>query len=127
MADEEGAAPSVAAAAPAAVFKKRNRGGNIRRKPTAGEGGGVDGDAAPADDGDSGLAKRTATGGKARRDGLAFSTAKGKEAEASFAFEASGLLQQQGDQGATRGIETETQFDRDARCARRCRPPRNVA
>lgn len=58
---------------------------------------------------------------RAKKDGLAFSTADKKES-AVFKFEASRLLQQQGDQGATKTIETETEFDRDARYSSRAAP-----
>lgn len=90
------------------VFKKRNRGGNLRKKPAAVEEDGG------ADEGDGGVNLKKP---KQRRDGLAFKATKDKDAVA-FAYEASGLLQQHGDQGATKGIETETEFDRDARALR---------
>ena len=51
---------------------------------------------------------------KAKKDGLAFSTSSKKES-AMFTFDSSRQVQQSGDQGATKGLETETEFDRDAR------------
>mmetsp|Transcript_14513 Transcript_14513/g.40875 ORF Transcript_14513/g.40875 Transcript_14513/m.40875 type:complete len:321 (-) Transcript_14513:186-1148(-) len=102
-----GAAPAGEEPVAATFAKRRNRGANIRKRaaesdPAAGE---------PDEE------KVNIQRSKAKKDGLTFSTASKKD-KAVFNFEANRMLQQQTDQGATKGIETETEFDRDARALR---------
>lgn len=104
----EQAAPGASAADPgptAVVFKKKNR-GNVRKRATADE------------EGSGGEGDETAVIRKAKQtkgDPLAFSTKREDKEQVTFAFESNKALQM-GNSDATRMLETETEFDRDARC-----------
>ncbi|KAF8065524.1 zZinc finger CCCH domain-containing protein 1 [Scenedesmus sp. PABB004] len=122
--DDEGAAPAAAADAPAAAAAaaapapaaakppRKNRGNLRKRAPADGDGGdGGGGD----DDGTSVVRKAKAQ----RGDPLAFSTKKEAGADGhgvTFASSAAPLAAK--DESATRALETETEFDRDARAQR---------
>ena len=119
MADVQ-AAPATDAAAPqqrpdtqpVVTFAKRQRRGNIRKRPQADEEEEAqlaNADAEPA------VVRKQKT---AKTDNpLAFSTKRPEEDKAEpFTFESSRTLQQAGDQRATATLDTETEFDRDARC-----------
>ena len=95
------AAREAASQAPAGFARRKNR-GNIRKR-------GAEDDA--EDTSETGVVKKAQ---KAKDAPLAFTTKKEDKFE-TFKFESSNLLQQSGDQGATRQLETETQHDRDAR------------
>lgn len=85
-----------------AFVKRRNR-GSIRKKPSE-EGR----DEAP----------NTAVPVKRPNRGAVASSRKGEGEDKAqpFVFESSNAIQQAGDGGATRALETETAHDRDARC-----------
>lgn len=114
------AAPA-AAAAPVAMRQRKNR-GNLRKRPAAGDepdaaaagSGGAAGDA-DADDPTSVVRKAKA----ARGDPLAFSTkavaAAGRAADVAVTYAGTAEALAAKDGSATRALETETEFDRDAR------------
>jgi hypothetical protein len=93
---------SAVAAASTVVFKKKNR-GNVRKRADEQASGGEE--------------DETAVVRKAKQvkgDPLAFSTKREESEAVTFAFESNKALQS-GNNDATRALETETQFDRDAR------------
>lgn len=100
------AAREAAANAPVG-FARRKGGarGNIRKRAAEEEG----------DEGGPGAGGVQRKAQRAKEAPLAFTTKREDKFE-TFKFESSDRLQQTGDQGATRQLETETQHDRDARC-----------
>lgn len=96
-------------AAPSSTFAagRKNR-GNIRRRPRDDDE--EDSEAGPV--GAPQAAKKVKVGKDAS---MVFSTKRQGEKMETFKFSSSRALQQQTDQGATNTLETETQFDRDAR------------
>lgn len=95
-----------AAAAATNAVKRKNR-GNLRKRPAPdsdNEGG----------DGSGGGGEAVRRQQKAREAPLAFTTKRDDKAEL-FKFESSGAARVRGDSGATRALETETEFDRDNR------------
>lgn len=97
------AAREAASNAPVGFARRKNR-GNIRSKRAADDDGG--------DSGGEGGVQRKAQ--RTKEAQLAFTTKKEDKFE-TFKFESSNVVQQSGDQGATRQLETETEHDRDAR------------
>ena len=93
------------------AFVKRNSKGNVRKRSLA--------EAEEPADPQAALAAAMAASGKrakAIKGGTAFSTKKNDDDKLqTFKYSSSKALQQQGDQGATAVLETETQHDRDAR------------
>lgn len=98
----EGAKPE----APKIVFKKRSRPASIRQKPVA------------DDTVEEGAIKRIKP--EAPRAPAQFSSKTTKEQvdRLKFNYEGTGEIQERGDSGATRVLETETAFDNDARAQR---------
>ena len=94
---------SVKVTVPLVVFKKRSR-ANVRQRESGG-------DDAP-DDTDISKKLKSDTRGKAQF------TTKTTDTAVRFAYEGTGEIQEQGDQGATRMLETETAYDQDARARR---------
>lgn len=88
------------------AFAKRKNRGNFRKRAAEEE-------EAAGDDGGGVVRKAQRT----RDAPLAFST-KREDRQELFMFESSNTVQQQGDGGATRGNEQETEHDRDARALR---------
>ena len=112
------AAPDAAAAAPAAAapaFKQRKNRGNIRKR---GGGGGDEaaGGAGGDDDDDETAVVRKAK--QAKGEPLAFTTKKDSKDAVVVTYASDRALPVAGDGGATRILETETEFDRDARARR---------
>ncbi len=99
------------ATAPAVLRKASRNRGNIRKRPVADEAAESGADSA----GDDGIGVMRPP--KAPKIGaLAFSTKQtGDDQVRPFKFASSRTVQQTTDQGATATLETETQFDRDAR------------
>ena len=85
------------------VFQRKNR-GNIRKRPAEEQ---------ATDDGATDLkVPKTATTAPA----VAFSTKRVPDERVQpFQFQSNRTIQQSGDQGLTKTLETETAFDRDAR------------
>lgn len=102
--DPQPAAVAAAAAAPVAFKQRKNR-GNIRKRP-AGEEGGSD-----HEDDETNVVRKAK---QVKGDPLAFSTKKEGKEDVTFAYESSKALQARTND-ATRMLETETEFDRDAR------------
>jgi RING finger protein 113A len=105
------AARQAASAAPsdAGAAKRKSRGNLRKRQADSDEDAG-----AGAGAGDGGVVRKAA-----RQQGapLAFSTKREDKAEV-FKFESSNAVQVLGDGGATRALETETEYDRDNRALR---------
>lgn len=110
---ETGAAPAAATPQTVMTFAKKQRRGNMRKR-TADQTEPAQLATAPEEP--SVLRKQKA----ARADNpMAFSTKKPAEEKLEpFTFESSRTLQQSSDNRATATLETETEFDRDARCGR---------
>lgn len=109
-----------AASASAGLFRRKNRAGggagggsggaappNLRKRGGAGEGSGGD------DDDEGGVVRKAK---QVKGEPLAFSTKRDEKEDLGVRFEGSRTIQEGRDQAATRALETETQFDRDARC-----------
>jgi hypothetical protein len=94
------------------VFAKpRKQRGNMRKRADDQQDDGA---------GDDGAVVRKA---QKQRAGMGFTT-KREDKEEVFTYESSNAVQQAGDGGATRALETETDYDRDARRAPQLpRPP----
>ena len=113
--------PSTLAGAPAdtdtpalAIFPKKKNRGNIRKRPRDED----------EPDGAVAVAVPAARMKPGKPASAAFTTKKAEDEKLqTFKFASSKTLQQQTDQGATRTLETETQTDRDARCALVAYPP----
>lgn len=91
------------------LFRRKKASANLRKRRDA------EGDAAGSDDDDgSGVVRKTkqAKGGDGR---LAFTTAKAEQAPLLVEYEGSKALQEGRDNLAFRSLETETEYDRDAR------------
>jgi RING finger protein 113A len=88
-------------------FKQRKNRGNLRKRGADDEGSGGGG----GDDETAVVRKAKQTKGEP----LAFSTKKDTKDEVVVAYESNRMLPVAGDSGATRILETETEFDRDAR------------
>lgn len=101
------AAPS-APAAPGGFKQRKNR-GNLRKR-TAEEGDGEGGE-----DEDTSIVRKAK---QTKGDPLAFSTKKEEKDDVVVSYASSKTLPVGGDCGATRMLETETEFDRDARARR---------
>jgi RING finger protein 113A len=105
------------AGAPAVFFKRRVARGNLRKRAASDDeaeagAAGASGAAAP------GAAAVVRPAAKPRREGaLGGSTARDADFKA-FSYDADRERQAAGDGGATKTLETETPFDRDARAAR---------
>lgn len=111
--DQIATAREASTAAPANAAKRKNR-GNLRKRPAA------DSDEEPGagpsnQDGAGTEAIRRAQ--KPREAPLAFTTKREDKVE-TFKFESSGAAQIKNDGGATRALETETEFDRDNRAVK---------
>jgi len=117
-------APTAAAAADAATmppppaapggFKQRKNRGNLRKRAAAdGDGGG--GGGGSDDDNETAVVRKAK---QAKGDPLAFSTKKEGKDEVVVHYASDKMLPVAGDSGATRILETETEFDRDARAQR---------
>lgn len=108
------AMPQLPAPAAATGFTKRSRNrGNIRKRQQD--------EAGPSDAAEDDASAETDVIRRAKLPKadapLAFTTRKAGDGRAAqFQFESSRTLQQTTDQGATAALETETAFDRDARC-----------
>ena len=93
------------------AFVKRKSKGNVRKRP-------LEETEEPADP-QAAVAAAVAASGKrfkAVKGVNAFSTKKSDDDKLqTFKYSSNKMLQQQGDQGATAVLETETQHDRDAR------------
>ena len=89
-------------------FAKRKNRGNIRKRPQE-----DDSETAAEESSEPGFVRVT----KAQKAApLAFSTKQeGSRRPVTFAYDSSATLQQATDDGATKTLETETEFDRDAR------------
>lgn len=95
------------------AFAKRKARGNVRKR-TLDEAE----DAVSPEDAVSAAIAASGKRSKAIKGGSTFSTKKaGDDKLQTFKFASTKTLQQQGDQGATAVLETETAYDRDARCA----------
>jgi hypothetical protein len=112
------AAPASTAGAAASMpppaaggFKQRKNRGNLRKR--AADEGGATGGGGGEDDETEVVRKAKQTKG----DPLAFSTKKESKEDVVVTYASSQALPIGGDSGATRILETETEFDRDARCA----------
>ena len=93
------------------AFVKRKSKGNVRKRP-------LEETEEPADPQAAVAAAIAASGkrSKAVKGVNAFSTKRNDDDKLqTFKYSSSKMLQQQGDQGATAVLETETQHDRDAR------------
>ena len=105
--------------AASATFMKKNRNrGNIRKRPQEED---IVAEAKPASDPAPDEVAAPAAQRKAKLPKtdapMAFTTRRaGDDRAAPFQFSSSRTLQQTTDQGATAALETETEFDRDARC-----------
>ncbi|KAL3142938.1 hypothetical protein ABBQ38_003223 [Trebouxia sp. C0009 RCD-2024] len=110
---ERGNAAAAAESAPVAFVKRKSK-GNVRKRA-------LEDTDEPADP-HAALAAAIAASGKrskAVKGVNAFSTKKNADDKLqTFKYTSSKMLQQQGDQGATAVLETETQHDRDARALR---------
>jgi RING finger protein 113A len=114
MSAEEGTAPPHLAAAdasgqtgadaPSGAVKRKSR-GNLRKRVA---------DDSDDDGGGGGVVRKSANRAGAP---LAFTTKREDKAEV-FKFESSNAVQVHGDGGATRALETETEYDRDGRALR---------
>jgi RING finger protein 113A len=108
-------ARETATAAGTHAAKRKNR-GNLRKRPAADSDeetrAGTSNDGRGGADGGGGEAVRRAQ--KPREAPLAFSTKREDKTE-TFKFESSGAAQIRNDGGATRALETETEYDRDNR------------
>lgn len=102
MEDKDGDSSSKA---PVAVSKRRQR-NNIRKRPAPES---FDGD----EEGEGGAVAHRPK----QQKSFEFSTRKDEKKDEMFALRGSRTFQQVGDQGATRMLETETEYDKDARCA----------
>jgi hypothetical protein len=96
-------------------FKQRKNRGNLRKRD-APAGGGDGGGGGGGDDEDETAVVRKAKAAKG--DPLAFSTKRETKDEVVVTYASSRALPAGGDGGATRILETETEFDRDARRGR---------
>lgn len=106
------AAPAAEAPQPAVTFAKKQRRGNIRKRPQAEELEAAQLATEPAEP----AVVRRAKASKVDIP-MAFSTRRpAEDKEEVFTFESSRTIQQSGDSRATATLETETEFDRDARC-----------
>jgi RING finger protein 113A len=115
----EDAETGTSGTAPAVGFARRKNRGNIRKRVEEGAEDTAGPSSSLYEGEDSPLALRKAKAQKAGDKRLAFSTkSHGEDRLAPFKYESSRQLQQLGDQGATRTLETETEFDRDARALR---------
>ncbi|KAI8465840.1 MAG: hypothetical protein J3K34DRAFT_435633 [Monoraphidium minutum] len=103
--------PPAAAGGGGGGFKQRKNRGNIRKRG-GDEGGGGGGE----DEDDETAVVRKAKAAKG--DPLAFTTKKDGKDEVVVSYAGSKALPVGGDSGATRMLETETEFDRDARAQR---------
>jgi hypothetical protein len=108
---ETDAAPAAAAPQPVVSFAKKQRRGNMRKRPAD--------DTEPAqlatvsEESDVVRKQKASRGDKP----MAFSTKKPMDDKLEpFTFDSSRTLQQSTDNRATATLETETAFDRDARC-----------
>ncbi|KIY98104.1 RING finger protein [Monoraphidium neglectum] len=113
------AAPASTAGAAASMpppaaggFKQRKNRGNLRKR--AADEGGATGGGGGEDDETEVVRKAKQTKG----DPLAFSTKKESKEDVVVTYASSQALPIGGDSGATRILETETEFDRDARARR---------
>jgi RING finger protein 113A len=108
---ETDAAPAAEAPQPVVTFAKKQRRGNLRKRAADDTGSAQ---LATVPDDSSVIRKQKAL----RPDNpMAFSTKKPVDEKLEpFTFESSRTLQQSTDDRATATLETETEFDRDARC-----------
>lgn len=101
---EQQAAASESASAQVAMKQRRNR-GNLRKRATD------DAVEAPEDDNTAVIRKAK----QQRGDPLSFSTKKDDRQDVGITYASTAAALAAKDESATRALETETQFDRDAR------------
>lgn len=107
-----------AASASAGLFRKKKGGANIRKRggPEAGQEGGGGGRSDDEDGGGGGVVRKAK---QQKGDApLAFTTKREDRPELLVQYDGSKALQEGRDSLATRVLETETEFDRDARAQR---------
>jgi len=106
MSNAEDPQPSAIEPEPAAPggFKQRRSRGNIRKR------------AVDASDDEQDATQIVRKGKHLKGDPLAFSTKKDAKEEVNLTFESNKALQSSASNDATRHLQTETEFDRDARC-----------
>ncbi|KAG2486209.1 hypothetical protein HYH03_015171 [Edaphochlamys debaryana] len=104
---------AVAAAAPAAgLFRRKKAGASIRKRGGA---GGEEGAKEDDGDDDGGVVRKAKA---ARGEPLAFTTKREERPELMVEYAGSRALQDNKDSFVTRSLETETEYDRDARAQR---------
>lgn len=113
--DHNNATAREAATTAATNATKRKNRGNLRKRPASDSDGEPSAGAGTNNNDGGGEAIRRAQ--KPREAPLAFTTKREDKAE-TFKFESSGAAQLKNDSGATRALETETQYDRDNRAIR---------
>lgn len=103
----ETAAPAVAPAAAPVTMKQRKNRGNLRKRGTEDEA-----TAAQAEDDQTAVVRKAK---QQRGEPLAFSTKKDGSQDVAVTFASTAAALAARDESATRALETETAYDRDAR------------
>jgi len=103
------ATPAAAAAAPVAMKQRKNRGNMRKRGTDEGEA------AAAAEEEDKTAVVRKAK--QQRTDPLSFTTKKDSTQDVALTYASTAEILAAKDNTATKALETETEFDRDARSA----------